>query len=331
MKIFISWSGKDSLAIAKVLRDWIPNVIQVAEPYVSSEDIDKGTRWANDISKELDDSTYGIICLTKNNMAAPWINFEAGALGKKVDKSRVSPFLFKIKPSEVTGPILQFQQTRCDDKEEVYKLIKSINNHDSFLTEERLKIAFDTWWPKLHEELSKIEPEDNQEQQKAKSSKSSQESEIQNLSKIIENVLEISRVNHQLLRNPETILPKEYLKRTFDESLEKTSDLSNVTEDLNSSLLELKRIRRKVTRGSENIIGNNSDFEMMLISLSDVIDSFSKPINYMLMNYSLNDKSILNNRSTIRRRTSSLSRNRLLNEILDSDEEDDTPGFINKM
>lgn len=65
MKIFISWSGQDSLEIAKVLRDWIPNVIQVAEPYVSAEDIDKGTRWATDISKELDDSSYGIICLTK--------------------------------------------------------------------------------------------------------------------------------------------------------------------------------------------------------------------------------------------------------------------------
>ncbi|HBA9440845.1 TPA: TIR domain-containing protein, partial [Escherichia coli] len=147
MKIFISWSGQDSLEIAKVLRDWIPNVIQVAEPYVSAEDIDKGTRWATDISKELDDSSYGIICLTKNNINAPWINFEAGALGKKVDKSRVSPFLFKIKPSEITGPILQFQYTRSDDKNDILKLMLSINNQAGFLTEERLTKAFEQWWP----------------------------------------------------------------------------------------------------------------------------------------------------------------------------------------
>jgi hypothetical protein len=69
-----------------VLRDWLPSVIQSLEPYVSSEDIDKGTRWSSDIAKELDNSAYGILCVTQDNLAAPWINFEAGALSKSVDK-----------------------------------------------------------------------------------------------------------------------------------------------------------------------------------------------------------------------------------------------------
>lgn len=64
MKVFISWSGDLSKRIAIALKEWIPNVLQSAEPYVSSEDIDKGSRWSTDIAKELADSTYGILCVT---------------------------------------------------------------------------------------------------------------------------------------------------------------------------------------------------------------------------------------------------------------------------
>lgn len=83
----------------------------ITEPYVSSEDIDKGARWSTDIAKELEDSTFGILCVTKENLEAPWLSFEAGALSKTMEKSFVTPFLFDIKRSEVQGPILQFQST----------------------------------------------------------------------------------------------------------------------------------------------------------------------------------------------------------------------------
>jgi len=114
VKVFISWSGELSHKVSIALREWLPMVIQSIDPYVSSEDIDKGTRWSSDIAKELEDSSYGIICITPDNLSAPWINFEAGALSKSIDKSRVSPFLFSVKRSEVQGPLVQFQSTIFD-------------------------------------------------------------------------------------------------------------------------------------------------------------------------------------------------------------------------
>ena len=126
MKVFISWSGKTSLGVAQQLREWLPCVINSLEPYVSSEDIDKGARWSTDIAKELEDSTFGILCVTKDNLEASWLSFEAGALSKTMEKAFVTPFLFDIKRSEVQGPILQFQST-VFEKEDIKKMVKTLN------------------------------------------------------------------------------------------------------------------------------------------------------------------------------------------------------------
>ncbi len=66
--------------MADILRQWIPGVIQAVRPYYSPDDIAKGARWTNEISKELDESRIGLICLTSDNLEAPWLMFEAGGL-----------------------------------------------------------------------------------------------------------------------------------------------------------------------------------------------------------------------------------------------------------
>ncbi len=123
MKIFISWSGEKSKEIASVFKEWIPSVIQVAKPFFSPNDIDKGTRWFSDISEELDKTQIGLIFLTKDNLQAPWLMFEAGALSKYIDKARVCPILFGVEPTDIEGPLIQFQATRFT-KEDIQKVIK---------------------------------------------------------------------------------------------------------------------------------------------------------------------------------------------------------------
>jgi hypothetical protein len=84
MKVFISWSGERSQALAQALRDWLPLVLHYVEPWLSQSDIEPGERWASEVSKELEVSNFGIICVTKENTESPWILFEAGALAKSL-------------------------------------------------------------------------------------------------------------------------------------------------------------------------------------------------------------------------------------------------------
>jgi len=51
----------------------------------------------------------GIVCVSRENQSAPWLNFEAGALAKNLESSRVVPLIINLKPSEVQQPLAQFQ------------------------------------------------------------------------------------------------------------------------------------------------------------------------------------------------------------------------------
>lgn len=129
MKVFISWSGTRSRIVAEALRDWLPNVINAVEPFVSEEDIDKGAVGTEVIARQLHDSTFGIVCLTRDNQSRPWINYEAGALSKVVGdiEARVATVLVDIdSPAGVTGPLSAFQATRIHDRGQMKQLVRSL-------------------------------------------------------------------------------------------------------------------------------------------------------------------------------------------------------------
>ena len=67
--VFISWSKPRSYQVAKALHDWLPNVIQSAKPWISSENVDKGTLWSGEIAAVLSTVRVGIVCVTPENVA----------------------------------------------------------------------------------------------------------------------------------------------------------------------------------------------------------------------------------------------------------------------
>jgi predicted nucleotide-binding protein len=175
MKVFLSWSGRQSRGVALALRDWLPAVLQAIEPWLSSEDIPAGARWVSEISKVLKDAEIGILCLTAENLNSNWLNFEAGALSKRFDRSIVGVYAVGIEPSDVTGPLAQFQVTRAD-KEDTYRLVRAINDAlgDASIAEPQLQRSFERWWPDLKKQLHEIALQD----MKTANSQSSQDDKV---------------------------------------------------------------------------------------------------------------------------------------------------------
>lgn len=158
MKIFISWSGNTSKEVAEYLKNWIEQIIQAAEPWISI-DIEKGKRWNHEISQKLTESKVGIFCITKENVNSPWILFEAGAIGKATD-SYVCTFLINLVPTDLTGPLSLFQATK-NTKEDVFKLLSTINQNivregSRGLSPDNLKSMFEIFYPKLEENIQRI-------------------------------------------------------------------------------------------------------------------------------------------------------------------------------
>jgi hypothetical protein len=156
MKVFISWSGERSKAVAEVLDEWLQCVIQAIDPWLSSKDIERGALWFTEISAKLAETSIGIICLTQDNKNKPWILFEAGALAKGLSSSRVCTFLIDLQPTDIDNPLAQFNHT-TPDRTGVYELLRTINTSlgDKALNDKVLGKVFDTYWPQFEAEFKK--------------------------------------------------------------------------------------------------------------------------------------------------------------------------------
>jgi TIR domain len=256
-KVFISWSGQLSQQLAEALRNWLPSALQFVKPYFSPEDIEKGAKWNSEISKELESSNVGIICLTRDNTEKPWILFEAGALSKTLEKSRVCTLLFDVDPTDVKGPLTSFQGTRFA-KDDFKRLIAVINSAagDSRLESSVLDTVFDMWWPKLEEDISRI----------LKSKDKGTKKELRTERDILEELLELTRMSSTRLNRPR--ISQHAVTELLDSVEELRFILSHENEKLGLRVLErLDRPLRHICMES----GTTEAYEMFRKRLNERI------------------------------------------------------------
>lgn len=159
MKVFMSWSGERSKAVASALSGWLADVFRDVEPWMSAHNIDAGQRWGHELGEQLGSSNFGILCLTPENLESPWLLFEAGALSKFIGQARVVPYLFQLSTTDVPFPLAQFQGVQATNAGTL-DLVKSINTSlERPIPDDRLERFFEKWWPDLEKGLELVPTE----------------------------------------------------------------------------------------------------------------------------------------------------------------------------
>lgn len=159
--IFISWSGNYSKIIAEELKRVIEQDVFAKENvrcFVSTMDIASGEDWYNKIKNELRKSKLGIICITKENVKAPWLYFEAGALvGHNM---RVVPLLVNCDQRSLEHtPIQSNQSIQFYTTERFLKMLDDIRAMFGFLgelKEEERENRYNRAYDKMKQNLKPI-------------------------------------------------------------------------------------------------------------------------------------------------------------------------------
>ena len=132
MLLFIGWSGRTSEKIAKSLKRWIENVNPNVASFVSFEDISLGTNWRETLYQALEDTNYGILCVTPDNRNAPWLVFETAQMELAMrqhnpqGKPYIVPLLFCVESIDLPSLFSQYQSAKFN-RDTMWRLVKETN------------------------------------------------------------------------------------------------------------------------------------------------------------------------------------------------------------
>jgi len=155
MDVILSWSGSQSRKIGEALNSWLKEMLPGIKPWISTEDISKGSAWFPALLGRLEAARLCIICVTPENIRSPWLFFEAGAIAGKNTDARVCSYLIGLGPNQLSnGPLGQFQATIAD-KADTWNLVRDINKHlqSGAHNEMLLQNNFEQKWPLLKQVL----------------------------------------------------------------------------------------------------------------------------------------------------------------------------------
>ena len=181
-------------------------ILQATKPWMSDRDLDSGVSWSAEIAKQLDESSVGIICVTPERMSAPWLLFESGAIAKKLEDARVIPYLIDLSPTQLTGPLSQFQ-AREANKEGTLRVLLDINSHlPEPRGEEEVRKMFGSFWGQL-EEIIKAQIEAGNSSDSQSTARSDKEILDEVLLLVRENAREIAEMRRVIEMQPTPLIP----------------------------------------------------------------------------------------------------------------------------
>jgi hypothetical protein len=150
MRVFISWSGRGSLSwrAARLLNNYLPEIMDGVETWFSEDDIMAGANWRNGLLEALKGTDYCVVCLDRNSLRSQWVSFEAGFIANSLADSSICPYLVGLSPRALRGPLSAYN-AKTADKEGTWDLFLAIARKQQpgrGPYEHRLKSRFNLYW-----------------------------------------------------------------------------------------------------------------------------------------------------------------------------------------
>ena len=120
---------------------------------MARHNIAPGSRWRRELDDQLKGAEVGIIVVTPENLEAPWLNFEVGALAKSVGDAKVIPYLVGFdRAIEATSLPLELFFALEASESGTRDLLVALNQmlpDETRLDRDILTEQFAHWWPRL--------------------------------------------------------------------------------------------------------------------------------------------------------------------------------------
>ena len=161
MNLFICWSGRRGKSVAEQMAAWLQSVFGDRVVPKVSVGIDKGVAWRDELMAFVSESAAGLLCITREALGSPWVNYEAGMLSRSLGPAgasaasgagRIYTLLLGVSASELSGPLAAFQSSDASDERDVRRLVDSLGRTLA-PTGTHGSVSVDDRWRKLAEEL----------------------------------------------------------------------------------------------------------------------------------------------------------------------------------
>jgi anti-anti-sigma factor len=149
LRVFISWSGKESRLIAGGLTTFLQKTLPALSIWMSEKDIPPGGLWKSHLHQRIADADFGIVCVTSTNTTAPWLIYELGCLAMRVPANQLVPVLWGIESADLPEPINSFQAI-IGHRQGIQELVAALQRASREpVDSESLAKQFDSNWPSL--------------------------------------------------------------------------------------------------------------------------------------------------------------------------------------
>lgn len=157
-KIFVSWSQTQGQRLAEALKEIVLD-LQNLDVWVSSQNIGLGSDWFNSLNEALKEADGGLVCVTRDALSSPWVNFEIGALWARLNN--VKFLLFGVDKVELNNsPLSQIQLSQGTSKEDVTRVLyEFFKPEDKDLIDRHLTRTWEEWIRIVEAIMSPLEEE----------------------------------------------------------------------------------------------------------------------------------------------------------------------------